>query len=103
MILKRQIQTLGHQVIVILRKQVQQPHQMPVVTLPSLKSLKRRAKGKVVRNKYHRPKRKQEEEEEEEEERVMQMTMTTAVMRPPPKSNLNPNLNPTIRRNPMTK
>ena len=102
MILKRQIQTLGHQVIVILRKQVQQPHQMPVVTLPSLKSLKRRAKGKVVRNKYHRPKRKQEEEEEE---RVMQMTMTmtTAVMRPPPKSNLNPNLNPTIRRNPMTK
>ena len=102
MILKRQIQTLGHQVIVILRKQVQQPHQMPVVTLPSLKSLKRRAKGKVVRNKYHRPKRKQEEEEEEEE-RVMQMTMTTAVMRPPPKSSLNPNLNPTIRRNPMTK
>ena len=100
MILKRQIQTLGHQVIVILRKQVQQPHQMPVVTLPSLKSLKRRAKGKVVRNKYHRPKRKQEEEEEE---RVMQMTMTTAVMRPPPKSSLNPNLNPTIRRNPMTK
>jgi len=75
---------------------------MPVVTLPSLKSLKRRAKAKVVRNKYHRPKRKQEEEEEEEE-RVMQMTMTTAVMRPPPKSSLNSNLNPTIRRNPMTK
>ena len=100
MILKRQTQTLGHQVIVILRKQVQQPHRMPVVTLPSLKSLKRRAKGKVVKNKYHRPKRKQEEEEEE---RVTQMTMTTAVMRLPPKSNLNPNLNPTIRRNPMTK